>query len=126
MTHLMPSACVDGVIKNRLVKVITSFSMTVPVRTLFFPHQIFPILRTLDTILSGSRVKNMSAFLKLLVCLSLMYCQENCVCFSKGSQTLSQKNKAEKLELCLISERAGKEVWGTLPFNLRNEPSSVK
>lgn len=63
----------------------SSFAIMTPPRLLFFPHQIIPILRTLDAILPGSRIKNISAFLKLLVCLFIMHCQKNCVCFLKGS-----------------------------------------
>lgn len=80
----MPSACVHEHNQEQACEryhVIWDDDAT---ENIVFPHQIIPILRTLDTILSGSESK-ISAFLKLLIYLSLMYCQEDYISFSKGN-----------------------------------------
>jgi hypothetical protein len=77
--------------KSRLVEVILQFAMIIPRRTLFFLSN-YPILGTLDTILSSTGIKNGSAF---LVCLFLMYCLKEYFWFLKGSKMSSQKNEAK-------------------------------
>lgn len=68
----------------------SSFAIMTPPRLLFLPHQIIPILRTLDTILPGSRIKNISAFLKLCLLIYYALSEELCLLF-KGKLNLKSE-----------------------------------